>query len=1066
VLRYFILSLCIYFACVKPVLAQHAYFKIVGLEQGLPSSSVYSIFQDSKGYIWVGTEGGGAAQYSGDKIKLFTSKNGLKGTNIRAIAEDSRGLLLFGSNAGLNIFNGKKFEQFKLEGLTTDIAISSILPLHKNKQIWIATTGAGIYVLEETHAGYQLIDHFYSESNEAENNVFDLELDHYGNVWAAQFGGSIDIYNPTGKIAKINTIQLPEMNLLTIYFNQQNKRVYAGTLKGAFTFEFNNTYSNPAIQSIKELENERVYDIISYGDKEVFATEKKGIFYTTHNERLFFSSRNGLPVNSIYKLICDREGHFWLGTVNGGLVAFEGTPFTFYSKEEGLKNSSVFNIVTGKQAGQYYLATLGSGIQVLSTHNKEFKIDSLKIKLPDNFVTDLAWDKNKNLWFATKNGGAGYWNGDKVQTVTTANGLLSDNVNCILPDSKDRYWFGTTAGLNLLSNGEFVSLNTENGLPNNEVQTLFEDSKGNIWIGTLSGLAKYDDKALTSYDEKEGLDQKTIYAITEDSQGHIWIGTFGGGVYFFDTQEKNVYIRKFLGDDELLSNNVYSLGYNKKNHQLVVGTDKGASVITLDPSHTKINDIKNFVKNNGFLGQETNLNALMIEDQKLFIGTNIGLTILDLSKIKPHTQEIPLHITDLQLFYRSFLSDSSNVAFAIPKQLTLPYNQNHLTFYFEGVSYSSTELIKYSYQLEGQDTAWSPAFESKQITFSSLDPGKYVFKLRVKGQNGKWQNNIQEIAITILPPFYKTWWFITFSIVFSILCIFLFIKWREMSLRKENIQLEKTVAERTREVVIQKNEAEHQKELVEEKQKEILDSISYAKRLQNAIMAPLPTIKAELPESFVIYIPKDIVAGDFYSFEKNNDKILFGAADCTGHGVPGALVSIVCSNAINNVLKDVSMNETGIILDKVRDVVLETFSKSESEVKDGMDISICCIDTKTRAVTWSGANNPLWYFLNNEFHEIKANKQPIGLTDDPQPFTKHELQLAKGDTLYLFTDGYADQFGGPKGKKFKYKQMQEILMNNYHLPLSETEKALREAFYSWKGELEQVDDVCIIGIRL
>ena len=271
--------------------------------------------------------------------------------------------------------------------------------------------------------------------------------------------------------------------------------------------------------------------------------------------------------------------------------------------------------------------------------------------------------------------------------------------------------------------------------------------------------------------------------------------------------------------------------------------------------------------------------------------------------------------------------------------------------------------------------------------------------------------------------------------------------------------LEEKVQERTLEI-------EEQKELVEEKQKDILDSITYAKRLQDAILPPVSFIKKFLPDSFLVYKPKDIVAGDFYWMERSDDNILIAAADCTGHGVPGALVSVVCSNALNRTVKEFHITEPGKILDKVRELVLETFEKSESNVQDGMDISLCCINTKTNEVQWSGAYNSLWYIQNGAIHEVSADKQPIGKNDKPVPFNTHKLNLQKGDTLYLFTDGYADQFGGPKGKKFKYKQMEELLLANASKPMDEQKDVLENTLEKWKGTLEQVDDILIIGIRV
>jgi serine phosphatase RsbU (regulator of sigma subunit) len=276
---------------------------------------------------------------------------------------------------------------------------------------------------------------------------------------------------------------------------------------------------------------------------------------------------------------------------------------------------------------------------------------------------------------------------------------------------------------------------------------------------------------------------------------------------------------------------------------------------------------------------------------------------------------------------------------------------------------------------------------------------------------------------------------------------------------KVNRELEQKVSERTIEL-------SEQKKIVEERNKDILDSITYARRLQQAILPSDEMWKSGLAESFIFYHPKDIVAGDFYWMEKRENIVFVAAADCTGHGVPGAMVSVVCSNALNRAFIEFGIDDPGILLDKVRELVLDTFAKSMDQVKDGMDISLARIDLSSREIKWAGANNPLWYVSEGMVNEIKANKQPIGVTDNPSPFTTHTIQLNSGDLIYLFTDGFADQFGGPKGKKFKYKPLQELVLSMAALRMEEQRKLLERTLSEWRGNLEQIDDVCIIGIRM
>jgi len=277
----------------------------------------------------------------------------------------------------------------------------------------------------------------------------------------------------------------------------------------------------------------------------------------------------------------------------------------------------------------------------------------------------------------------------------------------------------------------------------------------------------------------------------------------------------------------------------------------------------------------------------------------------------------------------------------------------------------------------------------------------------------------------------------------------------------------------------QKKEVEEKKALVEEKNREVLDSITYAKRLQDAILPPISQIKKHLPESFVLFKPKDIVAGDFYFFSPFEQGVIIAACDCTGHGVPGAMVSVVCSNALNRTVKEFGISNPGKILDKTRELVLETFEKSGGDIKDGMDVSLTAIIPASPPseggieVRWAGAYNYLCYVFNNELIEINGDKQPIGVTDNPKPFTTHTIKLnpplegrEAGTCIYLFTDGYADQFGGPKGKKFMIKKLREKLLAISHRPMAEQEQLLDTQFEDWKGMMEQTDDVCIIGIRV
>jgi serine phosphatase RsbU (regulator of sigma subunit) len=291
-----------------------------------------------------------------------------------------------------------------------------------------------------------------------------------------------------------------------------------------------------------------------------------------------------------------------------------------------------------------------------------------------------------------------------------------------------------------------------------------------------------------------------------------------------------------------------------------------------------------------------------------------------------------------------------------------------------------------------------------------------------------------------------------------------------------------------RQLKLQRDEIQLQKNIIQQKNAEVTDSINYARQLQQAILPSKNLFAKYFSEFSLFYKPKDIVAGDFYFLEElqNQDTthVIFGVADCTGHGVPGAMVSVVCSNALHRAVNEFKLSDPGKILDKVRELVLGTFEKSGGDVKDGMDISLCSMEFLIsnselspnskfpirNSLLWAGANNPLWVINNGIIKEIKADKQPIGKFVNPTPFTTHTIPVNVGDVLVLFSDGYADQFGGPKVKKLKYSNFQKIVLENVNPPvLSKLEVSnlkIQTVFTQWMGANEQTDDVCVLALKV
>lgn len=333
--------------------------------------------------------------------------------------------------------------------------------------------------------------------------------------------------------------------------------------------------------------------------------------------------------------------------------------------------------------------------------------------------------------------------------------------------------------------------------------------------------------------------------------------------------------------------------------------------------------------------------------------------------------------------------------------------------------------------------------EKKEVEINKLRVEQSLKDAVIDGQNKdlEYQKELRNKEKILLYAF----GFILITLVFTV-----FVFWKNSKERKKYV-----------------DEIDKAKLRLTQKNKEVTDSINYAKRIQAAILPSTSILKSYLKESFVLYIPKDIVAGDFYWTEKVGDTVLFAVADCTGHGVPGAMVSVVCNNALNNTIKQNHITDPGKILDKTTDLVLKQFETSEDGiVRDGMDIALCSFDLKTRKLRYSGANTPLWIVRNDEVIEVKATRQPVGKYSKRINFVTHNVEVQENDMLYMSSDGFADQFGGSKGKKFMKKHFKELLVQVSKSPLNQQSQELHNAFETWRDSYEQVDDICVMGIKI
>jgi serine phosphatase RsbU (regulator of sigma subunit) len=397
-----------------------------------------------------------------------------------------------------------------------------------------------------------------------------------------------------------------------------------------------------------------------------------------------------------------------------------------------------------------------------------------------------------------------------------------------------------------------------------------------------------------------------------------------------------------------------------------------------------------------------------------------------------------------------------------PREMTagmkLSYNDKSVLFDYYSICLTNPEVVRYKVKLEGADIDWRPVTDQTQAIYSGLSPGKYTFMVHANNSQGIWNKEPVSFSFIIKPPFYLTWWFILLSAGLIMVIIVVYIQIRERNLIKEKLILEQKVKERTAEVV--------QKSLIiEEKNRDITASIRYAERIQRAMLPKEDTFR----DTFVLFMPKDIVSGDFYWMFDNGEWMFIAAVDCTGHGVPGAFMSIIGHNSLSKVVREYGLTRPAAILDQLNNEVMKALlQRHEKAIMDGMDLALIAYNRNSGKVEFAGAYNPLYVVRKGELFTYKGDRFPIGMTtmEEKKSFTNQVVDVQPGDMLYMCSDGYADQFGTSEAKKFKSGNVKRILSEIWHLPVAEQKTMLEKNILDWKGDLEQVDDIMFIGTKI
>jgi ligand-binding sensor domain-containing protein len=611
--------------------SQQYFFRKYSVEEGLPLASVYCIIEDSRGYLWMGTAGGGLACFDGNKFETFTKANGLSDNLIYTLCEDSKGNIWIGTVNGLTLYDGENFTVLTDEPVLREATIRSITE-GSNGIIWVGTMFNGLVAIRNDDS--LSVTKFTIGEDLLSNMIFDIYEDHNKRLWLAMGHGVNTLtFSETDPLAieNIDDYYFPEDMVLSVEQGADDEFWISIHNKGIFNISGkakSNDYEVVSSEINKKYPGLTVWDILLKENGEIWlATDENGVIRLLDNEVIgSFSRDNGLPSNQILNIMEDHEGNSWFASFGQGTLMFDDEKFLEYGPSEGISGNQVFSIYV-ESDDLLYTAT-ETGFTCYKRDDR--KITQLKSYsrpqgLNDVGATTLTKYRN-NIWIGTNNG-INIFNGTNL-TGFEYNYLLPDlRISDLLVDNQNNLWIGTGGGYGKYT-GDTLYLFTEDmGFINNEIQTIIEDSKERIWMGTFKGLVRLD-TLYTDFNEEEGLTFTRINTLAEDPSGNIWIGTFGEGIFKYTDKSDTLPISFLAGKETLSSGTINSLFFINDS-LLIAGTDKGFDLVELD-SEQKIRNVIPYGRNDGFTGGEVNINAIARDDQGyIWFGTINGIIRFD-----------------------------------------------------------------------------------------------------------------------------------------------------------------------------------------------------------------------------------------------------------------------------------------------------------------------------------------------------------------------------------------------------------------------------------------------------
>jgi serine phosphatase RsbU (regulator of sigma subunit) len=558
-------------------------------------------------------------------------------------------------------------------------------------------------------------------------------------------------------------------------------------------------------------------------------------------------------------------------------------------------------------------------------------------------------------------------------------------------------------------------------------------------------------------DDVEGFKSFTLNHIAEDIKGNIWFASDGDGIFKFD----NTNFTNFSTKNGLVSNYCYSV-FVDSNYAVWV-THKNA-VSRKQLSKTKFEQYKSPLD---FSNREFSTHAFYVADRTTISwGTSDGLLVYNGAYDKPSNFVPYCSINKI------FFNDS---AFYPTQTVNMPYAKYNVKFDFVGISYKNPESVIYKYKIEELDEDWTQlTYSTRSINYPSLSDGKYTFKLICANENGVWLNKPVSFTFYIQSPVWKKWWFYVIILILISALVYIYVKIKTQRYVQNQIKLHAIIDEQTFLLKKEKNALEILSKELTVKNNDMLSSIRYAKRIQDAILPLEDEFKTEYLDVFIYYKPRDIVSGDFYYLRKQKDELIVGAIDCTGHGVPGALMSVVGYKILHKIVEEYKLSSPLEILNSLNTNVSNFFYRNAIksntfDINDGMDVALCKINLKKLQIQFSGAGRPLYLVRRGELREHSGSVFSIGKEKDfmpDAPYTQTEFDLLPNDMVYLFSDGFVDQFGGENNKRYTSKALKKLFERIASNDVKTQKELIETEYQSWSAGRNQIDDILIIGLKI